>query len=140
MVFSRLIECACNFVMLRMKMLNTYVLHCNNSVPNSHCAPNHPYLESQGLNCEGHSSDRIRRMHMKGAQAAAKRSCKLPEHSNKARCSLLGPESILEREEKPSTRRKTSHVRLRSSETNPTYDRRGGRRKCRSTWASVAHN
>ena len=72
MVFSRLIECACNFVMLRMKMLNTYVLHCNNSVPNSHCAPNHPYLESQGLNCEGHSSDRIGRMHMKGAQAAVK--------------------------------------------------------------------
>ena len=39
-------------------------------------------------------------------------------------------ESILEREENRSTRRKTQ-VGLRSTETQPVYDRRGGRRKCR---------
>ena len=53
----------------------------------------------------------------------------IPEHST--RSDVFDWESHFSEGGKPEYAEKDFQVRLRSTETQPTYDRRGGRRKCR---------
>ena len=65
----------------------------------------------------------------KAPQAAAKWSCMIPEHSTQARCFWL--EVDFGEGGKPEYPEKNPQIRLWWTETQPTYDRRCGKPKCR---------
>ena len=63
-----------------------------------YCA-NHSYLQPRGLNCEGHSSDGIGRMHMEGASGCRQTAMHDPGAQYPGHADVFDWESILEREE-----------------------------------------
>ena len=81
---------------------------------------NHPFLQPRGLNCEGHSSDGIGRMHMKGPSGCRQTVMHDPGAQHPGPMFLTGSRFWRGRK----TGVPGEKLRLRSTETQLTYDHR----------------
>ena len=94
---------------------------------------NHSYLQPRGLTCEGHSSDGIGRMHMKGASGCRQTAMHDPGAQHPGQMFLTGSRFWRGRKTGEKVRLRSTEtqkkVRLRSTETQLTNDRIGGMRK-----------
>ena len=78
-------------------------------------------------------------MRMKGASGCRQTVLQDPGAQHPGQVFLTGARVDFRERGKPEYPEKNSHVRLRSTETNPTYDRRGGKRNCRIQRQLIPH-
>ena len=97
--------------------------HCKSVLPIT------PTCNPEGWIAKGAAQTGSAKRIWKAPQAAAKRSWIIPEQSIQARCFSLGVD--FGEGAKTEFPEKNPQVRLRWTETQSTYNRGGGRRKCR---------
>ena len=99
---------------------NNNIISSSSSVITLTCSPG-------GWIGEGAAQTGLAECIWKAPQATAEWSCMIPKHSTQTKCFWLGING-----RKTGIPGKYSQVRLRSTKTRPTYERRSGRRK--ETW------